>query len=174
MDPADGHAKHKQSANAFHRLELSAGPDSSLPLTWKPTAPLGGLTAVRLDLVNDTGADEATHLTVRVESGVPPPVVQVYDAGTVAPQVQADWLGEPMEADFTVFSEPAAGNSNAKVVIVSNGCPAGTGCCSQSSPWSPTTDTCTDLLSNPQHCGACLHACGLNETCKSGDCVSGQ
>jgi len=120
VDPADGHAKHQQSGNAFYRLALSGGPDSSQPMTWKPKGPLGGMTAVRLDLVNDTGADEATHLAIRLESGVPTPVVRVYEAGTVAPQVKADWLGDAMEADFTVFSQPAAGDSNAKVVIVSN------------------------------------------------------
>ncbi len=34
-------------------------------------------------------------------------------------------------------------------------------------------EVCADLSSDAQHCGACGHACGHDESCKKGSCVSG-
>ncbi len=135
VSPDDGHPKHKQAGNAFYRVELGDGPDSSEPLVWKPKGVLGGLTAVRLDLVNDTAADEATHLTVRVESGVPTPSVRVFDSGAVEPLVQADWLGEPAEMDFTAWSESGDTGAKSKVVIIANANPVADASASVVAEW---------------------------------------
>lgn len=58
----------------------------------------------------------------------------------------------------------AYGTWHCSFVIVSDRCTEGSTKCGT---------TCTDLSLDAAHCGACGHACGVDESCKKGVCVAG-
>lgn len=107
----------------------------------------------------DLYTDDSSICTAAVHAGLLDPTI----GGDVAIEVRPGATSYLPGKRHGIESQPWAA-WGCSFVFLSRTCAPGSRRCAEA---------CTDVLRDPRHCGACDKACGVDESCRAGVCVTG-